>query len=372
VIPFLDLKAQYVGIRDEVRSAIDDVLDNTQYILGPAVVAFETDFAAYCAAEHAVALNSGTSALHLALLAAGIGQGDEVITTPATFVATVAAIRYAGATPVLVDIDPITCTIDPGAIEAAVTERTRAIMPVHLYGQMADMDPIMEIARRRGLVVIEDAAQAHGAEYCGRRAGSIGDIGCFSFYPGKNLGAYGEGGLAVTGDEELARRMRMMRDWGQAKKYHHVLEGYNYRMDGVQGAVLGVKLRYLEQWTEARRAHAARYRELLDDSGIGLPVALEDRRHVYHVYAIRVAERDRLQEELSKRGVQTGIHYPIPVHLQPVHADLGYEAGDFPHAERLAAEELSLPMFAELTDDQVTAVAEAVRESVAQPSLSSV
>ena len=369
MIPYLDLKAQYAGIREEVRAAVDKVLDANQYILGPEVTEFEKEFAAFSSAEFGVALNSGTSALHLALLAAGIGAGDEVITTPSTFVATVAAIRYTGARPVFVDIDPETCTIDPDGIEAVITERTRAIIPVHLYGQMADMDPIMEIARRRGLVVIEDAAQAHGAEYRGRRAGSIGDIGCFSFYPGKNLGAYGEGGMAVTSNREYDARMRMLRDWGQEQRYHHVIQGYNYRMDGIQGAILRVKLRRLEEWTEGRRAAAAQYRKLLADSGVGLPVEREDCRHVYHVYAARVQDREALLQELLRRGVQTGIHYPIPVHLQQAHADLGYGPGDFPHTEKLASEELSLPMFAELTDEQLAAVCEAVRDAVCQPSL---
>lgn len=368
MIPYLDLKAQYTGIRDEIRSAIDGVLETNQYILGPAVAEFEEAFAAYCTTQHAVALNTGTSALHLALLAAGVGPGDEVITTPSTFVASVAAIRYVGARPVFVDIDPVSCTIEPERIEPMITARTRAILPVHLYGQMADMDRIMEIARRRGLVVIEDACQAHGAEHRGRRAGSIGDIGCFSFYPGKNLGAYGEGGAAVTSSAELAARMRILRDWGQEKRYHHVVQGYNYRMDGIQGAILGVKLRYLEQWTEARRAHAARYRELLADSEIGLPVELEDRRHVYHIFPIRVQDREAVQQALTQRGVSTGIHYPIPVHLQQAHADLDYRAGDFPHTEQLADEELSLPMFAELTDAQIVQICAAVR-AVVQPSL---
>ena len=367
MIPYLDLKAQYAGIRDEIRAAIDGVLENNQYILGPEVAELEKEFATYCSAAEGVAVNTGTSALHLALLAAEIGPGDEVITTPSTFVATVAAIRYTGARPVFVDINPESCTIDVAGIEAVITERTRAILPVHLYGQMADMDAIMEIAKRHGLVVIEDAAQAHGAEYRGRRAGSIGDIGCFSFYPGKNLGAYGEGGMAVTSNPEYARRMRVLRDWGAEKRYHHSMKGFNYRMDGIQGAILRVKLRYLEEWTEGRRANAARYRELLADADVGLPVALPDRRHVYHIFPIRVADREGLQQELSRRGVQSGIHYPIPVHLQEAHADLGYKAGDFPYTEKLADEELSLPMYAELTEEQVAEVCEAVRDAVCQP-----
>lgn len=365
MIPYLDLKAQYAGIRTEIQRAINEVLDSQQYVLGPAVGAFEASFAAYHGVEYGVAVNTGTSALHLALLAAEVGPGDEVITTAATFVATVAAIRYTGATPVFVDIEPGTSTIDASRIEAAVTPRTRAIVPVHLYGQMADMDPILSIARRHGLVVIEDACQAHGAEYHGHRAGSMGAMGCFSFYPGKNLGAYGEGGAVITNDPALARTIRMLRDWGAEERYHHVLKGYNYRMDGIQGAVLGVKLRYLQTWTEMRRAAAQLYCELLRDAGVGLPVEAEGRRHVYHIYGIRVAERDAIQQELLRRGIQTGIHYPIPVHLQPAHADLGYVAGDLPQTEQLAHEELSLPMFAELREKQIVEVCDGVRDAVA-------
>ena len=274
MIPFLDLKAQYQTIRGELDAAVLRVLESSQFILGDEVAAFESEFAAYCGVRHAVGLNSGTSALHLALLAAGVGPGDEVITTPMTFVATVAAIVYAGATPVFVDIDPLTGTIDPDRIDEAITTRTKAILPVHLHGLMADMDPILSLADAHGLVVIEDAAQAHGAEYKGRRAGSMGDMGCFSFYPGKNLGACGEGGAVVTNDARLAETIRMLRDWGQASKYDHVMKGYNYRMEGIQGAVLGVKLRHIEAWTEARRRHADRYDALLSGSGIGMPASM--------------------------------------------------------------------------------------------------
>ena len=250
MIPFVDLKAQYLSIKDEIDAAVIDLLESTQFVLGKEVAAFEELFAAYTQTSHVMGVNSGTSALHLALLAAGVGRGDEVITTPFTFVATVSAIDYAGATPVFVDIDPASFTIDPAKIEAVLTPRTKAILPVHLYGQMADMDPIMEIARRHGLAVIEDAAQAHGAEYKGHRAGSIGDMGCFSFYPGKNLGAYGEGGAVTTNKPELARTVRMLRDWGAERKYYHDLKGFNYRMEGIQGAVLKVKMKYIEAWTE--------------------------------------------------------------------------------------------------------------------------
>jgi dTDP-4-amino-4,6-dideoxygalactose transaminase len=371
MIPFVDLKAQYQTIKPEIRAAIDEVLESQHFVLGPQVKAFEQAFAAYAGAEHAIGVNTGTSALHLALLAAGIGPGDEVITVPFTFVASVAAIVYTGARPVLVDIDPVSYTIDPARIEAAITPRTRAILPVHLYGQAADMDPILDIARRRGLLVIEDAAQAHGAEYKGRRAGSMGDVGCFSFYPGKNLGAYGEGGAVTTNNPELARTVRMLRDWGAETKYHHVLKGYNFRLEEIQAAVLSVKLRHIEAWTEARRAHARRYAALLAGTPVVTPREMDYARHVYHVYAIRSSDRDSLQRSLNAAGVHTGIHYPIPVHLLPAHADLGYAPGDFPHAERAAAEVLSLPMYAELTDEQLETVADAVRMAVGQEAVAS-
>ncbi len=360
MIPFLDLKAQYASIKPDVDAAVLKVLASAQFALGDEVAAFEKEFAAYAGVQEAVGVNSGTSALHLALLAVGVGPGDEVITVPNTFVATVAAIGYTGAKAVLVDIDPRSFTIDVNRIERAITPRTKVIMPVHLYGQMADMDPIVDIARRHNLKVIEDAAQAHGAEYKGRRAGSIGDLGCFSFYPGKNLGAYGEGGLVTTNDPDCARTVRMLRDWGQDRRYHHLLKGYNYRLEGIQGAILRVKLRRLEEWTELRRAHARRYRELLAGSGVQTPEEMPYARHVYHIYALRTANRDALQKALQAAGVQSGLHYPIPVHMQPAYADLGYKEGDFPLAEQSAAEELSLPMFAEMTDGQIQEVANAV------------
>jgi dTDP-4-amino-4,6-dideoxygalactose transaminase len=362
MIPFVDLQAQYQSIKPEIDAAIGRVLESGQFVLGKEVAAFEQEFAAYCQASHALGLNNGTSALHLALLAAGVGPGDEVITTPFTFVATVAAIGYTGARTVFVDIDPRSFTINPARIEAAITPRTKAILPVHLYGMAADMDPIMAIAREHGLIVIEDAAQAHGAEYRGRRVGSIGDIGCFSFYPGKNLGAYGEGGAITTNNAKFARTIRMLRDWGAEHKYHHELKGYNYRLEGIQGAILRVKLRYLEGWTTTRRAHAARYDELLCEAGYNVPVAPADRRHVYHIYAIRHARRDALQAFLEQRGVSTGIHYPIPVHLQPAHADLGYRQRDFPCSEQAAQEVLSLPMYPELQLQQQDQVVAALSE----------
>lgn len=366
MIPFVDLKAQYASIKTEVNAAIQNILDTCQFTLGSEVVAFEEEFAAYSQAKFGIGVNTGTSALHLALLAAGVGRGDEVITVPFTFMATASAIDYTGATPVFVDINPKTFTMDPALIEAAITPKTKAIIPVHLYGQTADMDPILEIAKRRSLVVIEDACQAHGAVYKGRRAGSIGDMGCFSFYPGKNLGAYGEGGMVTTSNPEFTRTIRMLRDWGAEKKYHHVLKGFNYRLEGLQGAVLRVKLRYLEQWTEARRRAAARYDAGLAASGIPTPIAMPHARHVYHVYALRTQQRQEWQAALSAEGIQSGIHYPVPVHMQPAFAELGHKAGDFPHSERAANEVLSLPMFAELTNEQCDRVCAVLRRLAQQ------
>lgn len=365
-VPYLDLKAQYHSIKPEIDAAIARVLDSCQFVLGSEVAGFEQEFAAYCGAAECIALNSGTSALHLALLAAGVGPGDEVITVPFTFVASVAAVLYAGARPVLVDIDPRTFTMDPAAIEAAITPRTKAILPVHLYGQPADMDPILEIARRHGLIVIEDAAQAHGAKYKGRPVGSVGDMACFSFYPGKNLGAYGEGGAVTTSNPEFARTIRMLRDWGQDRKYHHLLRGYNYRMEGFQGAILRVKLRHLERWTEARRAVVNLYNDLLADSGVKTPTEMPWARHVYHVYTLRADDRDGLQASLQAEGIQTGIHYPVPAHLQPAYADLGYGRGAFPHAEAAAQQVLSLPLYPELSSQAVAEVAAAVKKAVAR------
>ncbi|MBA4392206.1 MAG: erythromycin biosynthesis sensory transduction protein eryC1 [Desulfobacca sp.] len=359
MIPFVDLKVQYFSLKEEIDAAIARVLEKSQFILGDEVAAFEEEYAAYCQTRYAIGVNSGTSALHLALLAAGIGPGDEVITVPFTFVATVAAIVYTGAKPVFVDIEPRSYTINVKQIENRITEKTKAILPVHLYGQPADMDRILEIANRLGLVVIEDAAQAHGAEYKGRRVGSLGAMGCFSFYPGKNLGAYGEAGMVVTNNPDFYQKIRMLRDWGQERRYYHVLKGYNYRMEGLQGAILRVKLRHLETWTRARRAHAGRYDRLLAPKGIRTSEAMTYARHVYHVYALRSSNRDELQKMLQTKGIQTGIHYPIPVHLQKAYEDLGYKKGDFPQAEHAAHEVLSIPMFPELTLEQIEEVAAA-------------
>jgi dTDP-4-amino-4,6-dideoxygalactose transaminase len=371
-VPYLDLKAQYQSIKPEIDAAIARVLDSGQFVLGSEVAGFEQDFAAYCGTADCIALNSGTSALHLALLAAGVGPGDEVITVPFTFVASVAAVIYTGARPVLVDIDPRSFNLDPAAIEAAITPRTKAILPVHLYGQPADMDPIMEIARRHGLIVIEDAAQAHGAKYKGRPVGSIGDIACFSFYPGKNLGAYGEGGAVTTSNPEYARTVRMLRDWGQDRKYHHILRGYNYRMEGFQGAILRVKLRHLDKWTEARRAIVRQYNHLLAGCGVQTPSEMPWAHHVYHVYTLRSDDRDGLQAALTAEGIQTGIHYPVPVHRQPAYADLGYGPGAFPLAESAAKQVLSLPLYPELSSQAVAEVAEVVKKTVANTSQTAV
>jgi dTDP-4-amino-4,6-dideoxygalactose transaminase len=356
LIPLLDLKAQYRQIKPEIDAAIARVFESTQFVQGPEVAAFEERFASYCQTKHCIALNTGTSALHLALLAAGVGPGDEVITVSMTFVATTAAILYCGATPVFVDVDADTWTMDPKLIETAITPRTKAILPVHLHGLMADMDAIGAIAHRHGLIVIEDAAQAHGAEWRGRRAGSIGELGCFSFYPGKNLGAYGEGGAVVCNDPELARRVALLRDWGQQSKYNHVLAGYNYRMDGIQGAVLNVKMNYIEAWTEARRTAASHYDRLLKDHPFGRPTPPSHSRHVYHVYAVTVAGRDDVQAALQSAGVGASIHYPVPVHLQPAYAELGYGPGDLPVTEALARQFLSLPLYAELQPEQISKV----------------
>jgi len=359
-VPTLDLKAQYRSIKPEIDAAIAGVLDSSQFVLGPEVAKFEQEFAAYCGTSECIALNSGTSALHLALLSAGVGPGDEVITVPFTFVASVAAVVYTGARPVLVDIDPRCFNMDPTKIEAAITSRTKVILPVHLYGQPADMDPITEIARRRKLIVIEDAAQAHGAKYKGRPAGSIGDMGCFSFYPGKNLGAYGEGGAVTTNNAEFANKIRMLRDWGQDRKYHHLLHGFNYRMEAFQGAILRVKLRHLEHWNEARRAIIDQYNQLLAGSCVERPSEMPWARHVYHQYTIRTNRRDRLQQALQAKGIQTGIHYPVPAHLQPAYADLGYRRNSLPESEKAAEQVLSLPLFPEMTKDQIEMVAQAV------------
>jgi dTDP-4-amino-4,6-dideoxygalactose transaminase len=365
-VPFVDLRVQYLSIKDEIDGAIARVLDNTSFVLGPEVEAFETAFAEYTGARFCIGVNSGTAAIQLALTACGLGAGDEVIVPANTFFATAEAVSTAGATPVFVDADPISYNLDVSKIEASITKRTRAIMPVHLYGQAADLDSIFEIAERRGLIVIEDAAQAHGSRYKGRRVGAFGRAGCFSFYPGKNLGAYGEGGAVVTNDEDVARSVRLLRDHGSERKYRHEIIGYNFRLEGIQGAVLNVKLRHLERWNQLRREHAALYTELLRGSDLTLPREMPYAEHVYHLYAIQSDRRDALQQTLNEAGIQTGIHYPIPIHLQPAYASLDYRRGDFPEAERQAERVLSLPMFPELAIDQIKRVAQAIGEAESQ------
>lgn len=362
MIPFLDLGAQYRELKPEIDAAVIRVLESGQFVGGQEVTALEEEFASYCGARHGVAVNSGTSALHLALLAADIQPGDEVITVPFTFYATVAAIGYVGATAVYVDIDPATFNMDPAKIESAITERTRAILLVHLYGQCADMDPILDIARRHKLIVIEDAAQSHGAEYRGRRAGGIGDIGCFSFYPTKNLGAAGEGGLLTTNHAEYARMAALLRSWGEEQRYRPSLKGFNYRLPSMQAAILRVKLRRLEAWTEARRARATEYDRLLEGSSVTRPHKMKDSRHVYCLYTIRAADRDAMQKGLQAAGIQTAVHYPLPIHLMPAYADARYKAGDFPVSEACANTVLSLPLHSHVSASQVEQVAARVCE----------
>jgi dTDP-4-amino-4,6-dideoxygalactose transaminase len=361
-VPFLNLKLHHEPLRAELRAAIEEVIDASAFAGGSFVERFEREFAAFCGAKHACGVGNGTDALWFALLALGVGPGDEVITVPSTFMATAEAISYCGAKPVFVDIEEDSYTMDPAHLERAITKRTKAIMPVHLFGQMADMDPILEIARKHGLPVVEDACQAHGAEYKGRKAGTMGDVGCFSFYPGKNLGALGEAGAATTDNAELKKKMDVLRDHGQARKYHHTMIGWNGRMDGIQAAALSVKLKVLAQGNEKRREHARHYSELLMDiEEIVLPQTQSGRTHVFHIYAARTPKRDDLIQALAKQGISCGIHYPIPVHLQDAYRFLGFTRGAFPAAERCADEFVSFPMFPELTSEQIETVAKAVR-----------
>jgi dTDP-4-amino-4,6-dideoxygalactose transaminase len=361
-IPLVDLRAQYETIRDEIDTAIQRVLDSTSFILGPEVRAFEDAFATFSGASSAVGVASGTAALQLALQALGVAPSDEVITTSLTFIATAEAISHAGARPVFADIDPSTFTLDPAAVEAAITPKTRAIVPVHLYGHPADMIAIRDIARRRGLAMVEDAAQAHGAEVDGRRVGSLADLAAFSFYPGKNLGAYGDAG-AVTGDDEsLVGRVRKLRDHGRTSKYAHDEVGYGERMDSLQAAILRVKLRHLEDWTAARRRHAEGYRERLAGLDVGLPAQAPGRHHVYHLFVIRSDRRDELLAHLLRAGIGAGIHYPIPVHLQAAYRSPGDRPPRLPETEAAAAEVLSLPLYPEMTDSVLDRVSDAVRD----------
>ena len=359
-IPLVDLKAQYKVIKPEIETALRRVIESTAFILGPEVAAFEEEFAAFCEARHAVGISSGTDALHLALRACGVKPGDEVITTPFTFIATTEAISMCGARPVFVDIDGRTYNIDPTQIEAHITPRTKAILPVHLYGQPADMDPILEIARRYHLRVIEDAAQAHGARYKGKRVGTLADVACFSFYPGKNLGAYGDAGAIVTNDDGIAEQVQLLRNHGRREKYEHLMEGFGNRLDALQAAILRAKLPYLEEWNKRRQECAAQYTRLLADQEIVTPFVPEWAEPVWHLYVVRVKDRERVRAELRQAGIASGIHYPLALHVQPAYEYSGYHRGDFPYAEAATAEVLSLPMYPELTEAQINYIVDAL------------
>lgn len=358
IVPFVDLKVQYLAIKAEIDAAIQSVIDNTAFIMGAAVEEFERGFAKFCNAEYAVGLSSGSTALDFVLSVCGVGCGDEVITTPYTFVATVEAIRHVGAKPVFVDIEGVGYNINHELLEAAITSRTKAVVPVHLFGHPADMDPINKIAEAHGLVVVEDAAQAHGASYKGKQVGTLGKAACFSFYPSKNLGAYGDAGMVVTDSEEVAEQVRLLRDHGRTEKYVHKVCGFNGRMDTLQAAILNVKLQHLEKWTELRRQRAQMYNSCLrvNELGIETPKEAHYAKHVYHLYVVKVDERDTLRTSLLGGGIATGVHYPVPLHLQPAYRDLGYKEGDFPVTEELAQKCLSLPMFPELAEKDVVYV----------------
>lgn len=367
-VPLLDLAAQYRPLRDDILAAVTRVCDSQRFIMGPEIEALEAELAAYLDIPHAIAVSSGTDALLAALMALGIGAGDEVVTSTFSFFATAGCVARVGATPVLVDIDPVTCNLDPAAVRAALTSRTRAIIPVHLYGLCADMDPIMDIARDTGIAVIEDAAQAIGATYRGRQAGTIGTIGCFSFFPSKNLGAFGDGGLVTTTDPALAHEIRLLRNHGAEPKYFHKRIGGNFRLDALQAAVLRVKLPHLARWTAMRQANAGKYDALFRSAGVSdritLPSAPPDRRHIFNQYVVRVPDRDGVRAFLADRGIGTEIYYPVPFHLQECFAGLGHQSGDFPHAEAAAATTLALPIYAELTSDQQAAVVGAMADAL--------
>lgn len=365
-VPFIDLRSHHAPLLEEINGAIREVIDSAAFAGGPFVTRFEEEFAAYCNCPYAVGVGSGTEALWLVLLALGVGPGDEVITVPNSFMATAEAITYCGAKPVFVDVDERTYTMDPAWLERTVTARTKAIIPVHLFGQPADMDPIVEFAREYGLFVVEDACQAPGAEYKGRKVGTLGDAACFSFYPGKNLGAFGEAGAVVTSNAEWEEKIRILRDHGQVRKYHHTMVGWNCRMDGIQAAVLRIKLQHLDRGNKLRRAHAAHYDRALDSvEEVITPVQAFWAWHVHHIYAIRAQDRDAVLRLLADKGIGCGVHYPVPIHLQEAYRTLGYQQGVFPVAERCAAEFISLPMFPELTSTQIETVTEAVKEAVA-------
>ena len=365
-VPYLDLRAQIKSLRKEIDAAIARALDNCTFCLGPDVVQFERDFAAFCQAKHCLGMNSGTSALHIALLLLNVGPGDEVITTPYTFIATTWAILYTGAKPVYVDIEPASFNLDPKLLEKAITPRTKAVLPVHLYGHPFDVDAISAICRKHKLPLIEDACQAHGATYKGRLVGALGDMSCFSFYPAKNLGAAGEGGALVTNDEKLAARGKSLREHGSTVRYHHDELGYNYRMEGIQGAVLGVKLKHLQRWTDERRRVAKRYAELLADTPLKLPREAAGVQSAWHLYTVRSERRDELKKFLDENGIGNAVHYPLPLHLQKAVAHLDHKAGDFPVAEQASREVLSLPMFPELTDAQIQRVANVIKSFFAK------
>ena len=363
MIPFVDLKVQYDSIKDEINEVIQNVLDTTSFIMGEELKKFEEEFAQFCDVKYAIGVANGSDALILALRACGIGKDDEVITVPHTFITTAEAITHVGGKIVFVDIDPKTYTIDVLKIKEKITEKTKAIIPVHIYGQPANMGPITELAKKYNLRIIEDAAQAHGAEYKGEKVGSIGDVGCFSFYPGKNLGAYGDAGMITTNDGEIAEKVKLLRNHGRiTKKYEHEIEGYSSRLDNLQAAILRVKLSHLNKWNESRRRNAKKYNELLSNiDGIITPYEADYAKHVYHLYVIRVKDRDRSREELKSKGIATGIHYPIPLHLQPAYRYLGFKEGDFPVTEKASQEILSLPMFAELNDQQIEEIVELIK-----------
>jgi len=360
-VPYLDLPAQIRSIRPELDAALARSLDNCSFCLGPDVAQFEKDFAAYCGVKHALGFNSGTSALHVAMRLHNVGPGDEVITTPFTFIATSWAISYCGARPVYADIDEETFNLNPALIEKAITPRTKAVLPVHLYGLPFDVDAIADICRRHNLPFVEDAAQAHGAKYKGKTVGGFGSTAAFSFYPAKNLGACGEGGALVTNDPALATRAKSLREHGSTVRYHHDEVGYNYRLEGMQGAVLGVKLKYLEKWTNERRRVARRYQELLADTPLRLPQETPHTQSAWHLYVVRHPRRDELKAFLDTHGIGNAVHYPLPLHLQKAYASLGYKPGDFPVAEKACREVLALPMFPELTDAQIQRVASVIR-----------
>lgn len=373
-VPFVDLPGLHRTIEEDLRLVFENVLERASFILGPEVLQFEEAFASYLNVSHCVAVNSGTAALHLALQALGIGPGDEVITVPNTFIATAEAISAVGGRPVFVDVNPASYTMNPAAVEDSITSRTKALLPVHLYGQPADLDPLLEIARRNNLVLVEDACQAHGATHRGRKAGTLGTAGCFSFYPGKNLGCLGEGGAVVTNDPAVADHVRMLRDHGSIRKYEHRLTGYNFRMEGLQGGFLSVKLRHLDAWNDRRRLAAKKLDELLSGSPLVLPAEMPYARHVYHLYVVQAPDRDALRAQLLAAGIETGLHYPIPLHLQEAYSRLGYRAGSFPVAEAASQRILSLPMHPELTNEQIEYVAAVLLESLqcASPSESPV